>query len=187
MRVLAFTLLCCVAAACTKSRPLRPPDGGAGSDGAVTSDGASPRDGAAPRDGSIVSVDGGVRRDGGVVVNCVSGDAFDLGVCDFAESFCAYGASCPSVGAPAGAMCVSTVRDAIASMRSSVPDVAQCGRCLEAIAAAFVDLRNMAICPPPPEPPASVADPCDVNPAVDSDGDGVPGNDLDACGFGVGG
>jgi hypothetical protein len=154
-------------------------DGGGGSDSGSDPDAGGDVDAGGDPDG------GGGPDAGRPPVDCVAGggDAFDMTLCRLSDIACAYSVDCPDTGLPADPdMCHDFVAATFGSFRDSAPDLAQCRECLDAIATAFMEFDAMGVCPPPDEPPADVALKCDLDPTVDSDGDGIPNNDVEACG-----
>jgi hypothetical protein len=186
MRILACFFIAALAAACGSSHRPSDFDAGPGSDGARDGGTTSP-DGAISVDGSTTVPDGTiVGTDGGGGPECTTGDAFDMSMCRFAAAFCDYTEGCPEVAAPPPP-CESALLGGLSELRSGTTDLDVCRECLDAIASAVTSFGVMGVCPLPRDPPAAVIDKCDVDPTTDSDSDGVPNNDVDACGDGLGG
>lgn len=130
--------------------------------------------------------DSGPGRDAGPVAGdagACMGDRLDMTVCATADSVCRYGETCPAAMFPPYDDCVPLLREQLGMARTTAPDLTTCIECLEALDRAFDRFAATGVCPPPADPPPDVVAECDTDTTFDSDGDGNPANDVDACGF----
>ena len=104
-------------------------------------------------------------------------DPYDAAVSNYVDVACA--SACRS---GTEAQCRSDVGDKLARVKVDLDEAAQ-ARCITCLDTKATLTPELAACVPTPDQTAMVVAACDLDPTIDSSGDGIPDNDYsEACG-----